>query len=64
LLFAQAILHCDSPILHFPLLLGWQARATMMKKAVAFCELGSHKFLPGLAWKLCPPDLSLPRGLK
>jgi hypothetical protein len=22
LLFAQAILHCDSPILHFPLLLG------------------------------------------
>jgi hypothetical protein len=55
--FAQDFLVCDTPILTFLPLLGWQIHATIPRY---WFKWGLVNFLPGLALNSDPPDLSLP----
>jgi hypothetical protein len=57
LLFAQAGLNKNLPILYFPLYLGWQAHSTTF--IFFLLRWVSWIFLPGLAWNHHPPELSL-----
>jgi hypothetical protein len=58
LLFAQAILDCDLPILSFPLLLGREAHAQIFLFLLLRWGLATF-FLLGLAWNCELLDLSL-----
>jgi hypothetical protein len=64
LLFAQASLDCNLPILCFPLQLGWQAQATTSSYfPLSWGVVNFFFFLPLLAWNFDLPNLSLLRSL-